>query len=173
MMKKDIRLQILKEMKNPQYDKEATENRLLNQLLEQPYYREAKTIATYLSMPHEYDTLPLIKKAIEDKKRIVIPKTLGPGQMIFVEYHPERLEPSKFGVWEPIDTIEVPKEEIDLIHVPGVAFNEAGYRVGYGGGFYDRYLSDYQGKTVSTIFSCQAASFTPDQYDIPVSEVLK
>lgn len=66
----------------------------------------------------------------------------------------------------------VEKTHIDLIHVPGVAFNKGGYRIGYGGGYYDRYLADFKGMTVSTIYPCQLADFQPDNYDIPIQEVL-
>ena len=62
--------------------------------------------------------------------------------------------------------------EIDLIHVPGVVFQSKGYRIGYGGGYYDRYLEDFTGKTVSTIYSIQQKDFQPDTFDQAVQEVL-
>lgn len=64
------------------------------------------------------------------------------------------------------------KSEIDLIHVPGLVFQSTGYRIGYGGGYYDRYLADFAGKTVSTIYSIQQKEFQPDAFDQAVQEVL-
>lgn len=92
--------------------------------------------------------------------------------MVFVDYDPEDLVLSYFGVWEPASSVAVAKEEIDLIHVPGVVFNEQGYRIGHGGGYYDRYLADYEGATVSTIYACQEGEFEPESHDIAVEEVL-
>ncbi|KPA72003.1 5-formyltetrahydrofolate cyclo-ligase, partial [Streptococcus suis] len=66
----------------------------------------------------------------------------------------------------------VDKSVVKLIHVPGLAWNQAGFRVGYGGGFYDRYLADYQGETVSTLADFQVYDFEPDVFDIPVKELL-
>ena len=64
------------------------------------------------------------------------------------------------------------QSEIDLIHVPGVVFQSKGYRIGYGGGYYDRYLADFAGKTVSTIYSIQQKEFQPAAFDQAVQEVL-
>ena len=92
--------------------------------------------------------------------------------MIFVDYDPDNLVATSFGLMEPASDLAVEKSEIDLIHVPGVVFNAEGYRIGYGAGYYDRYLSDFEGETVSTVYPCQKHDFQPDSYDIPVKEVV-
>ena len=61
--------------------------------------------------------------------------------------------------------------KFDVIHVPGVGFNPAGFRIGYGGGYYDRYLADYDGHTVSTIYEFQKVEFQADCHDMAVKEV--
>lgn len=137
-----------------------------------PSYKEANVVATYLSMDEEIDTSVLLAQAQKDGKRLVVPKVVGEGQMVFVDYDPDDLVLSYFGVWEPASSVAVAKEEIDLIHVPGVVFNEQGYRIGHGGGYYDRYLADYHGATVSTIYACQEGEFEPESHDIAVEEVL-
>lgn len=144
---------------------------LLKLLTSSKEYKEAKVIATYLAMPHEYQTGLIIKQALKDGKTVLIPKTYPKGKMIFVEYNPKELVRSSFGLLEPQSDLAVDKSVIDLIHVPGVAFNKEGYRIGYGGGFYDRYLSDYQGYSFSTIYACQQLDFKEEAHDIAVNEV--
>ena len=73
---------------------------------------------------------------------------------------------------EPMSEEAVDKTEIDLIHVPGVVFNSQGFRIGYGGGYYDRYLADYEGISVSTMYQVQLEHFRPDQHDIAVKELI-
>ena len=92
--------------------------------------------------------------------------------MIFVDYDESRLQKSSFGLMEPTSEEAVEKAEIDLIHVPGVVFNSQGFRIGYGGGYYDRYLADFAGASISSIYSFQKFDFEPNYHDIAVKEVL-
>lgn len=172
-MKKQVRQTVLEQLKkqNP-VDKLEKDQALLNRVLSLPAYQEAQTIATYLAFPHEYDTSLLISQAQKDGKRVLVPKTYPQGRMIFVDYEVDGLEETSFGLLEPKSDVAVDKSEIDLIHVPGLAFNTKGYRIGYGAGYYDRYLADFQGATISTIYACQSVDFEPDTYDIAIKEVL-
>lgn len=145
---------------------------LCDALVAHPFYQSAKTVATYLPLPFELDTSFLIHHAREAGKRLLVPKVIGKGQMVFVDYDPSDLVLSLFGILEPRSDLAVPAEEIDLIHVPGVVFNPDGYRIGFGGGYYDRYLQEFQEHTLSTIYPIQQGLFEPDSHDIPVSEVL-
>ena len=93
--------------------------------------------------------------------------------MDFVVYNPQQLAKTSFGLLEPQGDLEVvDASQIDLIHVPGLAFTTEGYRIGYGGGYYDRYLKHITGHTLSTIYPCQIQDFSPENHDIPVQEVL-
>ena len=172
-MKTTLRKKIVREMKGQELIAKQQRDALLTQyLLKSSVYQHAKTIATYLSLPHEFDTRLFIRQAQADGKRVLIPKAYPQGRMTFVDYNPNDLELTAFGIWEPRSGQVVEKTHIDLIHVPGVAFNKGGYRIGYGGGYYDRYLADFKGMIVSTIYPCQLADFQPDNYDIPIQEVL-
>lgn len=173
-MKKILRKQVLQELKSLSVEeKRSMDDWLTNQLLQHPFYKEAKTIATYLSFPHEFQTARLIEQAQKDGKTILIPKTYPHGKMDFVLYEPEKLEQNSFGLLEPQGSITVVQPaQIDLIHVPGLAFTNEGYRIGYGGGYYDRYLEHFTGHTISTLYPCQIQDFQPEHYDIPVEEVL-
>ena len=173
-MKKAIRKQVLQGLKSlSKEEKQSMNDWLTEQFFQHPFYKEAKTIATYLSFPHEFQTARLIEQAQKDEKTLLIPKTYPHGKMDFVLYEPEKLERNSFGLLEPQgDFTILEPSQIDLIHVPGLAFNSSGYRIGYGGGYYDRYLSNYSSNTISTLYPCQIQNFQPEHYDIPVEEVL-
>ena len=173
-MKAELRKQVLQEMKAiPREQKQAMDQALTDQFLKHPFYQEAKVIATYLSFPHEFQTQELIEQALKDGKKVLIPKTYPKGRMDFVVYDLQQLVKTSFGLLEPQGDLEiVDASQIDLIHVPGLAFTTEGYRIGYGGGYYDRYLEYFSGHTLSTIYPCQIQDFIPENHDIPVEEVL-
>ena len=173
-MKAELRKQVLHEMKAiSQEQKQFIDQALTEQLLQHPFYQEAKVIATYLSFPHEFQTQELIEQALRDCKKVLIPKTYPKGRMDFVVYDPQQLVKTSFGLLEPQGDLEVVDvSQIDLIHVPGLAFTTEGYRIGYGGGYYDRYLKHFSGNTLSTVYPCQIRDFIPEDHDIPVQEVL-
>ena len=173
-MKSELRKQVLQEMKTlPREQKQFIDQTLTERLLQHPFYQEAKVIATYLSFSHEFQTQELIEQALKDGKKVLIPKTYLKGRMDFVVYNPQQLVKTSFGLLEPQGDLEVvDASQIDLIHVPGLAFTTEGYRIGYGGGYYDRYLKHFPGHTLSTIYPCQVQQFMPENHDIPVQEVL-
>ena len=173
-MKSELRKQVLQEMKAiPRTQKVTMDLALTERLLQHPFYQEAKVIATYLSFPHEFQTQELIEQALKDGKKVLIPKTYPKGRMEFVVYDPQQLVKTSFGLLEPQGNLEVvDTSQIDLIHVPGLAFTTEGYRIGYGGGYYDRYLENFAGHTLSTVYPCQIQEFNLEDHDIPVQEVL-
>ena len=173
-MKSKLRKQVLQEMKAiSQEQKQAMDQALTDQFLKHPFYQEAKVIATYLSFSHEFQTQGLIDQALKDGKKVLIPKTYPKGRMEFVVYNPQQLVKTSFGLLEPQGDLEVvDASQIDLIHVPGLAFTTEGYRIGYGGGYYDRYLEHFTGQSLSTIYPCQVQEFNSEDHDIPVQEVL-
>ena len=173
-MKAELRKQVLQEMKAmPQEQKQAMDRALTERFLNHSFYQEANVIATYLSFPHEFQTQGLIDQALRDGKQVLIPKTYPQGRMEFVVYDPQQLVKTFFGLLEPQGDLEVvDASQIDLIHVPGLAFTTEGYRIGYGGGYYDRYLENFAGHSLSTIYPCQVQEFNSEDHDIPVQEVL-
>lgn len=173
-MKKTLRKETIAAMKElPQSVKAEADSQLTQRFIQLPAFQEAQTLATYLSMGHEFSTASLIQAALQSGKRVCVPRTYPQGRMEFVEYDPDILEKTRFGLLEPNETGKVvDQSEIDLIHVPGVVFQSKGYRIGYGGGYYDRYLADFTGKTVSTTYSIQQGEFQPNAFDVAVQEVL-
>ena len=173
-MKSKLRKQVLKDMKGlPREQKKRMDQDLTKRFLHHPFYQEAKVIATYLSFPHEFQTQQLIEQASKDGKQILVPKTYPKGRMEFVVYNPQQLVKTSFGLLEPEgDLMTFELSQIDLIHVPGLVFTTEGYRIGYGGGYYDRYLEGFTGHSVSTLYPCQVQDFNSEIHDIPVEEVL-
>ena len=108
-------------------------------------------------VPPEVDTYQIIRKAWDEGKRIVTPKCLPKDrQMDFrVLDRFDQLESVYFGLLEPIEskTVRVDPEEIDLLIVPGMAFERRGFRMGVGGGYYDRFLQALSRKYLVPCFS--------------------
>ncbi|MDR1568009.1 MAG: 5-formyltetrahydrofolate cyclo-ligase [Streptococcaceae bacterium] len=169
-MKKKLRQERLIYLKSlTKNEKNQQETAILKQFFSSQTYQKSRTIGIYLAFSFEFDTMKVIEHAIKDGKRLVIPKTLPNHQLIFAPYDKKTLTLSRFGIMEPTNTDFV--SEIDLLVVPGVAFNAQGFRIGFGGGYYDRYLADFKGKTVSFVFKGQLADFTPEAYDINVQKL--
>ncbi|RPK15743.1 5-formyltetrahydrofolate cyclo-ligase [Priestia endophytica] len=139
-------------------------------------WKEARTIGITLSLPFEVETRDIIEKAWGEGKRVAVPKCFPQThKMEFYQLSSfTELETVQFGIEEPLITAEkIAKEELDVIFVPGVIFAKNGYRVGFGGGYYDRYLQNYRGKKISIAFHIQIADFVPiESHDIPVGKII-
>ncbi|VEF47798.1 5-formyltetrahydrofolate cyclo-ligase [Bacillus freudenreichii] len=148
-----------------------------NVLVETDDWKSSGTIGLTVSRFPEVDTWQLIRRGWEQGKIIVVPKCIPETKgMSFRRISAfTQLESSFFGLFEPIEsqTEEISKDEIDLLIVPGLVYSRNGYRTGFGGGYYDRFLTDYHGKTVSLAFSRQLAKHVPvEEHDIPVDKII-
>lgn len=149
-------------------EKHAQTTTIMAQFFASDSYKKAKVIAVFLPMAFEFDMTQILT---DKTKRIVIPKTLPDYQMIFTDYEPDKLVMTSFGVKESRDGFSVTP---DLIIVPGLAWSNAGYRIGFGGGYYDRYLANFKGDTVSFVYDFQIiADFQPEPFDIAISRLFK
>jgi 5-formyltetrahydrofolate cyclo-ligase len=140
-------------------------------------WNRANIVAVTVSSGREVDTFPIIKQAWSEKKTVVVPKCdPATNTMEFRSITSfNQLEKVFYGLKEPIlsETSAVSKSQIDLILVPGISFDKNGYRLGYGGGYYDRYLVDYKNVTVSLAFSCQVIDEVPrEAHDVAVSNLI-
>lgn len=177
MLKKEVRQEVLlelEELSNQKEQKEQAQEKVRKGLFHSKEWQEATVIGITLSMDKEFDTLPIIQQAMSENKRVGIPVTFDKGRMMFCEYRiGDALERTSFGVLEPTNQLEIHKDEIELLLVPGVAFSSKGYRVGFGGGFYDRYLVDFKGTTCSLVFASQLRDdWEPSHYDLPVDTLI-
>lgn len=114
-------------------------------------FKTSKTVLTYMSMGSEVDLSPLFLQNID--KEWVIPRIKKGGEMVFHVYEPEKLVRHRYGMLEPDKVCaSIPVDKIQLTLVPGLAFDLQGWRLGYGGGFYDRFLAHYQGISAGITF---------------------
>lgn len=119
--------------------------RIIEQLTQWAHYQRAQTIMTYLDFRQEVQTGSLVEQALQGGKRVVVPVVVDPkaGTMLASELqaYPEDLQAGAYGIFEPKVLRPISPEELDLIVLPGVAFDGLGHRLGYGGGYYDRFLA--------------------------------
>lgn len=152
------------------------ETQVIRYLSEIPQWKEAKTIALTKSMEIEFSTENIVTLARNQGKQIVVPITFPNRQMRFAYWYPQtEFGKNAFGIEEPIDPIWVNEEEIDLVIVPGLAYSKKGERLGFGGGYYDCFLSQGEYDTVSLAYMEQVyetALWDVEKFDIPVEWVI-
>lgn len=148
------------------------ETQVIRYLSEIPQWKEAKQIALTKSMEIEFSTKNIVTLARNQGKQIVVPITFSNRQMRFAYWNPQtEFRKNPFGIEEPIDPIWVNEEEIDLVIVPGLAYSKKGERLGFGGGYYDCFLSQGKYDTVSLAYMEQVyetALWDVEKFDIPV-----
>lgn len=153
-------------------ERKQAEQEIYQQIFSHMFWQEAAVIATTMSMPIEIDTKPIIERAWIEGKRVALPVVnMKTKEMTFHEvegFH--QLEKGTMDILEPSRECQVINlDEQALCIVPGLAFTKGGYRLGFGGGFYDRFLTSFQGKTVALAFHFQRAQdFPVEVYDVPV-----
>lgn len=142
--KKAIRKEIAQLVKamDPQ-EKKVSDAKILHQVLGHPLFQEAKVLFCFVSTEREINTHPIIQEALAQKKIVCVPKCFAYGVMkAYAIQSMDDLEPGKYGILEPKMETEITPEKIDLAIIPCCAATTDGKRLGYGGGFYDRYLAN-------------------------------
>ncbi len=156
--------------------REEKSREITGRLLRLPEILAAGTVFVYLSFGSEVDTLSLTAELLSMGKRIAVP-VCDPQThtMEAVEIGDiTSLKPSTYGILEPDSTAKrVPKKEVDIVMVPGLAFDQEGYRLGYGGGYYDKYLEEFAGISIGVCFrECLADRLPRENYDKPVDRIM-
>ena len=181
--KKMLRKEILAKRKNiDTAKKEDMDKKIVDKFYESKYYKEAKNIFIYISYDSEIDTKEIINKALIDNKRVYVPRTEFKTRLMdAVEIASlDNLIESEYGILEPsIEESHIEPNELDLIVVPGVAFDRNGGRMGYGAGFYDRYFKKIGKDNIKKIeklalaYDFQILDKIPmNEQDVPVSHII-
>lgn len=149
----------------------ARDETIIHTVLSLPIWQQAHTVALTLSLDLEVSTRPLIEAALEAGKSVLVPKVTKQGLTFHQIKTFSDLEPGVMGILEPM-TMESDLG-IDVCIVPGRVFNRSGYRIGWGGGYYDRFLATYEGVTISLAYDVQLLDDIPvEPHDIPVEFIV-
>ena len=148
--------------------------RLTEAFLETDYYRNARCIYGYLPYNQEVRTVPLLEQALKDGKRVAVPKVYGEEMRFLYIEDMSGIAPGSYGIPEPVADDPVANDPEALVLMPGLAFDPKGNRMGYGGGFYDRFLeAEPLHPTVALCYDFQMLPhLETEEHDIPVDLVL-
>ncbi len=137
-------------------------------------FKRAKRIMFYISKDSEVDTHKAIKKAIKMGKEIIAPKIVDKKIIPHRLYSFDDMSPGQFSILEPSNKKKIRKSGIDLFVIPCIAFDLYGNRIGYGYGYWDRFLSDVDKKSIIGLaFDIQVLSnIVSESHDVNVSKVI-
>ena len=137
-------------------------------------YKNAKTIYGYLPYNQEVRTVPMLEQALKDGKKVAVPKVYGEEMKFLYLDDLTKVSKGYAGIPEPIADGPVADDETALVLMPGLAFDPQGHRIGYGGGFYDKFLAAEPNHP--TLALCYEFQLLPEldteEHDIPVDTVL-
>ena len=141
-LKKEIRKSIIeKRNKIKNKDKTSMDKKIIESFKKEDSYKKARGIFIYIGFGSEINTKVIIEDALKKGKEVYVPKVKGKEMLLIKIDSLENLVTSSYGILEPIgDNNNFDVDKLDLLVMPGVAFDNSGNRIGYGGGYYDRFL---------------------------------
>ncbi len=175
-MKKELRKELIS--KRAAMDVKEVENlsSIINSyIMDWDIYKNSKALMTYYSFRNEVLTDELINKSFETNKTVVLPKSIREGNKILpcIIKSLSELKKENYGIMEPPTDNLLDRDELDVVFVPGVGFDKRGFRIGYGAGYYDRFLSDYKGVKVGVCFELQVVDYAyNDEHDIAMDYII-
>ena len=175
MNKKELRKSI-RDMKRAMTEAQIQEKSeaLTRLFLQSEEYRNARSIYGYLPYNQEVRTVPLLTQALREGKRVAVPKCYGEEMRFLWMEDLSQVEKGYAGIPEPVADGPVADDETALVLMPGMAFDQEGHRIGYGGGFYDKFLArEGNHPTLALCYDFQVVShLETEEFDIPVDKVL-
>lgn len=174
-MKQALRKILLEKRKDVSFVwKTKAEKKIRQKLFSLPYFKKAKVIFCYVSKPDEVDTLEIIHRLFQASRNVVVPRVKGKKLSPFLIEHFDHLEEGTFGIFEPKRyQPKIKSNAIDCAIVPGIAFDRQGHRLGYGHGYFDRFLKKLKCKKIGICFDFQIVDkLKTHAYDTPVDVVV-
>ena len=175
MNKKELRAKIRAQKRAMTEDAIVAKSARLGELFAaSEAYRNAKAIYGYLPYNQEVRTVAMLKQAIADGKRVAVPKCYGDEMKFIWMDDLDAVAPGYANIPEPIADGPVADDETALVLMPGMAFDPQGHRIGYGGGFYDKFLAaEPNHPTLALCYDFQMLDYLEtEEFDIPVDTVL-
>ena len=175
MDKKALRAEIrAKKRAMTETEIEAASRRLGALFADCEEYRQAKTIYGYLPYNQEVRTVPMLEQALAEGKQVAVPKVYGDTMKFIYLTDLNRVEKGYAGIPEPMDDEPIADDPTALVLMPGLAFDREGHRIGYGGGFYDKFLAEEPNHpTVALCYEFQMLEkLETEEFDVPVDRVL-
>ena len=175
MDKKELRRTIRERKRAMTKEEILSRSEKLGQLFAQSdAYKAAKTIYGYLPYNQEVRTVPILEQALRDGKRVAVPKVYGEEMRFLYLDDLTKVETGYAGIPEPIADEPIADDETALVLMPGLAFDPQGHRIGYGGGFYDKFLAaEPNHPTLALCYEFQILpELNTEEHDIPVDTVL-
>ncbi len=156
-------------------DRDSRSRAIADRLESEDLFRNASAILTYVSKPEEVNTRGIIERALASGRAVLTPRVGDNQALEWVRIEAvNALQTGSFGVMEPIGpatTLEISSDGVALI--PGVAFDRAGFRLGWGKGFFDRFLATFAGASIGLAFDCQLYESLPrEPHDRAVDYVI-
>ncbi len=176
-MKHKIRRNIREKLNSHSELEKARKSGIIkDKLFNEEAFNKAKVVMFYVSLKDEVNTMSMIDEAVKIGKRVCVPVIIKEDKRLIAGEIKDRqtdLERQHFGIYQPKKgrAKEVPLDDIDLIVVPGIAFDKENMRLGRGHGYYDRFLCALPDKvrTIGLAFDFQVIEHLPkDSHDIPV-----
>ncbi|MZP29878.1 5-formyltetrahydrofolate cyclo-ligase [Heliobacterium undosum] len=178
-MKENLRQRALHGRNRLTPEEIASKSRLIAQrLFAMPAYVSASTVMIYVDFRREVETGEILAHSLNRGKQVTVPVCEGGARRLTagrIERYPEDLQPGTWGILEPATVVPVEPASLDLVIVPGVAFDRQGNRLGYGAGYYDRFLPSLrpEAQKIALAFDLQIAhQICPDDHDIPMDWII-
>ena len=173
MNKKELRekyLNIRKEI----CDKENKNSNIFQKVIDMEEYKKSNLVLSYVSLGDEVDTIGLIKYSLKCGKQVAIPKCEGEIINFYYINSLDELNKGSFDILEPQNENKVKSFENGICIVPGVAFDKSNNRIGYGKGYYDRFLQNYNGIKIGLTYKeCICEKIDIDKYDVKLDKIIQ
>lgn len=176
MMKDELRLKMREKRRNMTTDEVKEKSAVIQDaLFSLDCFKNADTACTFISAFKEPDTAAIIKRLLFDGKKVVVPVTDTDNTTLILSYIEDMsdLEKGAFGILEPTAIKPASESDIDAVLVPGLAFDIRGGRMGFGKGYYDRFLEKTDAVKIALCYDFQLFDKIPTEpHDVPMDIII-